>query len=353
MLKKILESITLNHIYFFFSILLLWILFSFCSELIPDYRSYARVFGRLNSGIYNHSMETGYWLLCKFAVFLGLDFSVFRKIYGLIGFTLMGSTAVRYTDKPYRVFLLYLLYPFLLDLVQIRHFMACAIIIFGIRYLEEFKKENVVKYIMCVLLAMTQHSSAIVYSVFLLAYLRDIRSVMKITISVTIGFFIFGKIIKNSTLYRVILDSCGKEGAYMGGIDTRQFVLYSSFFILLSTICVFLWKNDGLRIIQYSRNNDMYNQLLFKICMLSVVFIPLVLIDFQLTRFFRGCVFIVEIYIVKQINKVNMPDRFFIKVFMITLFTVVFIKLFGPSSAHYGKITKNVFFENILLHNLF
>lgn len=351
MSPKRIDTITVNHLYLLFSILFLWILFSFCSE-VPDYRNYAYVFQRLNWGDNYHSMETGYWLLCKFATFLGLDFSVFRKIYGLIGLTLMGSTAMRYMDKPYRVFLLYLLYPFLLDLVQIRHFMACSIVIYGIRYLEEFKVENVVKYSLCVLLAVTQHSIAIVYLVFLFAYLKEIKIVIRIAISVTIVFFVLGKIIAGSTLYRTILASRGIEGGYIGGIDIRQFVLYSVFYILLSAICVFLWKNDGLRITQYPQYNNVYNQLLFKICMLSVVFIPIILIDFQLTRLFRGCVFILEMYIVKQIDKVNMPDRFFIKVVMITLFIVVFVKLFGPSSAHYATITKNVFFENYLWHYL-
>ena len=351
MISKRIETITLDHLYLLLSILLLWILFSFCSE-VPDYRNYAFVFQRLNWGDDYHSVETGYWLLCKFAVFLGLDFSVFRKIYGLIGLTLMGSTAIRYIDKPYRVFLLYFLYPFLLDLVQIRHFMACSIVIFGIRDLEEFKVENIVKYCLCVLLAVTQHSIAIVYLVFLFAYLKDIKIMMKIAISVTIGSFALGQIIAGSALYSTILLSRGIEGRYMGGVDTRQFILYAMFFILLNVLCVFLWKNDRLRIAQYPRYNDVHNQMLFKICMLSVVFIPIVLIDFQLTRLFRGCVFILEMYIVKQIDKVNMPDRFFIKVFLITIFIVVFIKLFGPSSVHYVTITKNVFFENNFWHYL-
>lgn len=350
--KFLKKRININHLILLISILFLWILFSFCSK-VPDFENYALVFRRLSWGDSYHSMETGYWLLCKAAYAIGLDINGFRKIYGLVGLSLMASTAVRYTKKPYYVLSLYLLYPFLLDVVQIRHFMACSIIVFGIRYLEYFETKNFAKYCLCVCLAMSQHTIALAYSAFLFVYLKNLKTIMKIVIPTAAGFLFLGKMLMRSTLYRSLLDYRGIEDAYMDGIAIRQFLLYMVFFALLSFLCYYLWKIGKTKSFWTDALAEERTNAIFKICMISIVYIPLVLIDFQLTRLFRGCVFIMEVFIIRQLENIYALDRFLMKIIVFAIFLFVFVKLFGPTSVHYESLTIPVFWGNNFLDVLF
>ena len=52
--------------------------------------------------------------------------------------------------------------------------------------------------------------------------------------------------------------------------------------------------------------------MLFKICMLSAIYIPLMLIDFQFTRFFRSSLFVIYVYIIEGLDglkKMCIRDR--------------------------------------------
>ena len=109
------------------------------------------------------SSEIGYQLLNKVIAYFTNDFAVFRLIISLLGLGLISSTVEKYTKYTGIVYVLYFIYPFLLDIVQIRNFLAMSIFIFSIRYLISEKKEDNFKYILCILIASSIHYAAILY----------------------------------------------------------------------------------------------------------------------------------------------------------------------------------------------
>ena len=97
----------------------------------PDYEYYENLFSRATQGVSFHAVETGFWYIVKFAAKIGVSYSLFLKIYTLIALLLISSSIIKYTEKPSLVLVLYMCYPFLLDVAQIRHFMAISIFTFS------------------------------------------------------------------------------------------------------------------------------------------------------------------------------------------------------------------------------
>ncbi|MCR5639213.1 MAG: EpsG family protein [Lachnospiraceae bacterium] len=334
-----------KRIYVLFVIAILWLLYVF-SPKVADRDYYLLVFTRLEKGINYHNIETGYWLICKFAVAIGMSFNVFIKIYAFIGLMLMTMTALKYSYKPYIVFGLYFLYPFMLDVAQVRHFMACAILTFAIRYLEKLTKENLIKYCLCIAIAMTQHTIALVYLVFLLVYVKNSKTVVKIAIPSTFILLVGVKFVTSTTLYLKIMGTRGLEDTYEAGTSGRQFVLYLAFYGLLVAICYLLHAINSKRIEEGELLDDENGGFLYKVCMISALLIPFIVIDFQFTRLFRGCIFIVLIYIVNQVSYIESRFGRFAMLGIVLLFMAIFYKLFGPSSAYFETLTEPIIFDN-------
>ena len=140
--------LTLSFVFLF---IILWILIGFNFKN-PDYEYYENLFSRATQGVSYHAVETGFWYIVKFAAKIGVSYSLFLKIYTLIALLLISSSIIKYTEKPSLVLVLYMCYPFLLDVAQIRHFMAISIFTFSVRYLESYSKKNLIKYIFLIVI---------------------------------------------------------------------------------------------------------------------------------------------------------------------------------------------------------
>ena len=319
-------------ILFLFMLLFLWTLIAF-NTASADFDYYSAMFARIRSGITYYAVEGGFYYLCKFAVMLNMDYSFFLKIYSAIGLLLISSTIIKYTKKPWLVLLFYFCYPFILDVAQIRHFMAVAIFTFSVRYLEEFNKKNLIKYCMFVLLASTQHVLAFSFFFFLLTYVKDNKKNVKISIAFMIVLFIVQRNLLDTWIYRSIVSARDAEINYSHGISTRMFLQYALFYSILLGFCIYL-----------NMINNSQSDLLFKISMLSAVFIPLLLIDFQFTRFFRSSIIVIYMYIANGISTMEKYNNRFSYGLLFSIFMIIiFFSLFGPSSGYFETLTKPIF----------
>lgn len=221
--------------------------------------------------------------------------------------------------------------------------MAVAIFTYAIRYLEKFSRKNMVFYCILILIATTQHVLAFGFLIFLLAYISDKKKIIKISILFMLAMFVGQRLLFSTWIYRSIIGLRDADIDYSAGISIGMFLQYSLFYAILLGLCLYL---DKIKKIE--------NDISFKIAMLSSIFIPLLLIDFQFTRFFRGSILMVYIYILNRIYSLKKEyNRFgYVCIFMIFMITV-FVLLFGPSSGYFETMTRPIFYENGLIGVLF
>lgn len=329
---------------FAFLFIILWILIGFNLKN-PDYEYYENLFLRANQGISYHAVETGFWYIVEFAAKIGLSYSLFLKIYTLIALLLISSSIIKYTEKPSLVLVLYMCYPFLLDVAQIRHFMAIAIFTFSVRYLESYSKKNLIKYIFLIVIAASQQIMAIAFLAYLLVYLIDQKKAAKIAIMLTIINMFGCKYILQSSLVKKIFSLRDKTVDYTGGYSNSQLLMYACFYGILIILCVFLQKTNNV-----DKTNSSF---LYKICMYSTLFIPFLMIDFQYTRLFRGSILVIYIFITQQINLLKKSDKLIVTIGLLLIMILVAIKLFGKGSGYFETLTMPIFQNNEVLYFLF
>lgn len=335
---------------FAFLFIILWILMGFNLKN-PDYEYYENLFLRATQGISYYSVEIGFWYIVKFAVKIGLSYSLFLKIYTLIAFLLISSSIIKYTEKPSLVLVLYMCYPFLLDVAQIRHFMAIAIFTFSVRYLESYSKKNLIKYIFLIVIAASQQIMAIAFLVYLLVYLIDQKKAAMIAIMLTIINMFGCKYILQTSLVQNIFSLRDKTVDYTGGYSNSQLLMYVCFYGILIILCIFLQKTNN---VDKTNNMDKTNSsFLYKICIYSTLFIPFLMIDFQYTRLFRGSILVIYIFITQQIDLLKKSDKLIVTIGLLFIMILVAIKLFGKGSGYFETLTMPIFQNNELLYFLF
>lgn len=338
--KKNGQMITLSFVALF---AVLWILMGFNLDN-PDYMFYENLFYRVESGITTVSVEGGFLFLVKIAVGIGINYQIFLICYSAFGLILICSSIIKYTKKPSFVLIAYFCYPFLLDLTQLRHFMAVAIFVFSIRYLKEYNAKNLIKYCALILIAASQQILALSFLVYLLVYMNNSKRAIRIAVVLTIFNLVGFKYILKSSLVEKIFSLRGKEVNYVGGYSIGQVIMYGMFFGVLLVLCYILYRND--------MNKDKSYDFIFKICMYSSIFIPFIMIDFQYTRLFRASIIIIYIYISNQISKLNKRDMFIWQGFFLVFMIFIWIKLFGPGSGYFEEITCPVFQSNSILNGI-
>lgn len=323
----------------------LWILIGF-NYGSADYFMYESYFERVADGVEVLSVEPGYVFLNWIANEAGLKYAGFVAIYSFAAITLIASTLNRYAKYPKLVLLAYFCYPFLLDITQMRHFLVSAIVIFSIRYLENYSLRNLLKFCACILIASTQQITAFIYIFLLLAYFPSLNLLKNVCIwgAVLLSFFV--NLVPQSSLYLAIIDLREVDKIYDAGMSGTQLYLYVTFFVLLILLGAVLRRKTSY----YNFENDF----LYKICLISLLFIPFLLLDFQFTRFFRGVIIIVYMYLTNVFSsQINQHNRLvYLILFIFVLFAVGF-RLFGPSSGYYNTLTYPIFNNNYFFEYIF
>ena len=143
----------------FLIIILMWVLMG-ANTQNPDIGLYSSDY---NLQVQRAASEMGYTYFIKLFYLLGFDYIKFRMIFSFIGIILIHHTVKQFIHNSSAFYLLYFIYPFMMDVVQMRNFMAMAIFIYGIPYLLSENKKDTIKYILLILLASSIQLTAIVY----------------------------------------------------------------------------------------------------------------------------------------------------------------------------------------------
>jgi hypothetical protein len=129
--------------------------------------------------------EVGFTFLAFLCTKIGLTYRFFRTLIAFIGLLLIQKTAFEYTRKFSLVFLLYFIYPFMLDVIQIRNFLAASIVIYSMTFLVQNSKKGDVYYVIGIALATSIHYMSLFFIPFLFANKLTVRRLLTLTLIIT------------------------------------------------------------------------------------------------------------------------------------------------------------------------
>lgn len=179
---------------------------------------------------------------------INLTFHEFFSLYVIFGMLLLLSAYKKYVKNINFVLILYFLYPFAMDTVQIRSFMSVVIVFIGLRFLQsESDKWNVPKYIAVVLLASMFHISALVYVIFILVKYLDNKFAVITTMSLSIIIYIF---VNNYEHFIFLLPAriIRKLGYLDVGTEIRTKIILLLYFIISAIFFAIIGKKENQRI---------------------------------------------------------------------------------------------------------
>lgn len=315
-------------------IILILVYFGLFSYGVADYSNYELIYDYYTLQVNaNGVVDTGFLLLCKLFKYAGIPFPVFRGIYIFIAITILVKGVERYDKNSNMPLLLYIVFPFALDIVQFRWFMVSAIVIYSIKYIENKK---ITKYIVAILIAATQQISAIIYLILLLVHV-DKKKMHRIVMVVTLAEMASLLALRGTILGRV------------SQVFTHYVDYMSSSYS--SKLCImYLAMNAAIMLYDYFfiKNKDKIDEMMMSILCSLFMLIPFIMMNENFTRLYRGLVLLVYCRLFRRTNRrwTFNPRSMVAFVFCAIMF---YIHLSPHNLSHWNRIVVPLFENNYLL----
>ena len=117
---------------------------------------------------FGYSRDSGYTLINYYANYSGFNYIEFKTILSLLCMLALSYWVYRLSNNCICFLILYLIYPFFMDVIQIRNYIVEIILFYALYDLSQNK--NTIKYVLFVLIAASFHSLALVYLPFAFFY---------------------------------------------------------------------------------------------------------------------------------------------------------------------------------------
>lgn len=125
--------------FFLFFVFFMFVLFSL-NYKNPDYENYIYLFNNISDGGEGFiTSQIGLVYYFKLITYLGLEYRHALIIMFFMSVFLIHSTIVKYSKNHLFVYVLYFVYPFLLDVVQIKQFFTMAILVYSFGFINHYK----------------------------------------------------------------------------------------------------------------------------------------------------------------------------------------------------------------------
>lgn len=323
-----------------------------------DYEEYVRLYHAYGSGELSditYQVEWAYQVLGVLAYKLGLSFFGFRLFLMTAFIMLLIRTFVTYTKNYHLVWMLYLLYPFLVNCVQIRNAMAAGIILYSLKYLYTKKTGSTIKFFVSAVLAAGFHISSLVYLFYYFAGRMKVKSLYILS-----GMLFF----LQTAAYSLLNPERLARLANM--INSKKLISYGKHFmplpmavkhwlpILVLYLLLLYCYETRKRYIGYQElRKDKKNMLLYKVSVSTICFLPMIIININFSRLYM---FMLPLLIITILNFSSMPGRIFVHEEILVLFMVLAViaflafMLIGPMQKNsYEQVTKAVLHNNWML----
>lgn len=272
-------------------IILLYMFFLFIGNSYNvDYENYVRFFKNISNDLMKK--EILYTLTIKIFNFFNLEYKEMLIFYGIIAFYLIVKTVNKFSKNSNLVYLLYFIYPFIYDTIQIRNFMVMAILTYSIKYIV---KKNFFKYCIAIFIASGFHKVAYIY---LICYFVNFFNEKKI-FWIAIISNIIGIIAYFTNFFPMILKGVMNE------VDIKFYFIDNNsrfgWILYIFVQLVFL-----LFFIKNLKNKEVsFNYIVLKINYLFICFIPLYFFNSTLDRIYRN-ILIMNYVVISNIIKNNL-----------------------------------------------
>lgn len=307
-----------GKVLFYFLVAFMWVLF-WGNYDNADYSNYKNLYQYVeNSGTGYVTSQIGFVLMMKFAAKLGLEYYQFLMVISFVGLYLITQTVNKYASKPQLVYLLYFIHPFLLDVVQVKQFLAMSIIIFCYKYLEGDGIRNNTKYILGVLIAYSIHPISILFlpllfvkkikinGIYLLVYLVLI---IAIPLAYTNVFLTIGSIFVDVKRIEIYF------------LNRARFGFFIQFFVQGA---IFLFIYYSKCILKRRKESDTMVDLIYRSNLYLIILFPLYIINGTFERGFRMIMILNYIVFSKLYSTSNKNEKVMllisILVFVVALF---------------------------------
>lgn len=263
---------------YFLEFIFMWVILSFCENTKRfDYENYTLAFKRF--GIQAASVsnsEIGYQWLNRLFYGWGFGFEQLNMLLVFVSLLLVAATIPKYTKNISIVSSLYMIYPLFLNGIQIRNMIVASVILWGIQYLLLEEKRSVPKYILCVAVAVTFHSAAIIYLGLIAVVYCSERQIGTISM---LGLFVITSVFQ--FIYPFLQILFGQERLASKITDMNTY-----FQVLLAV----LWQ-ASICIIVFFLSRHQKNHvagLIHKVNLFMLIILPLYYIDFSMERLQRN-----------------------------------------------------------------
>ena len=318
-------------------------------ENIADFENYQNAYNYIATGHNYTDLGKGWYYLCSFGAKLNLTYAQFKTIIMIISLLLIFDTIKYFVgNNKYKttILSLYLIFPALLDCIQIRFLLAEAIVIFAFRYLFRNDKKSLIIYSLLVLLASTIHSSVLLYFIFLLYKFigkYESKYLLLVTSFIVILALFRGYIIKVASLFI----NQRRIDRYFYSADTlgiKGLIIYSCIIILFYYISKMIFQR--VKENQLKEEEVRFFQNILKLNILISVIIVFSLFDPNFFRLQRIMWIFMYISFVKLLN-IGVKDIRFINIKMPVKLLSAIIAIIG--NLVFISITTPEIITNLLL----
>ena len=300
-----------NKFVFYISVLVLVFLFGGVYD-IADEENYKFFYNNVRNDTllnkYSLFASPG-WYLCNYiSITFNFSFEQFRLIIGAFSIFLISKSITKFSANSNITLVLFLIFPFIIDNVQIRNFFACSIFLYSLRFLNKNNRYNLT-FLIFTLIASSIHQTFIFFIPFIFFYKLNIKKIFHVTTSLIILFIII--IQSNYLLYlaETYLNKLlfAKISIYLYnakfGFLALWFLQIGFVYITYKTQKIYRIKKNGVD----KRNYDSFLDSVVKLNFYSLILvIPLVMLDGTYFRIFRNlllCNFIVNSYLFVVLSK--------------------------------------------------
>ncbi len=349
-----------NKVLYRIQLLYLWLVAS-NNNGNADYVNYLN--GYVNIFNYNGKIsEPFYWMLARISNFIGLDFLGYRYLFFALALIALGIGIWKLSVFPNVILALYFVYPFTMDVVQMRTMMSNALVLLSIwkikQYTEESKSKHLIVSIMLFIIALGFHYSSIAAVIVYCALLskdmlrKSIVKLLSLGLICVLTILVFGTQINNKLIALGILEKAinyQDSGLNVGGYIICVF-LSRIIFVVICWLSVHSSKKiRDQRLVNKYHSNEF---LLKCVGLLSIYAILELTITMEIERISRIAL-ITGYSLICNASVFARNDNYrIIKVmtflFVLGYFYVMFFRHFAPSSNWFEYAFLPIFENNLM-----
>lgn len=325
---------TRDQILFVVCFIVAWILVAL-NNGNPDYGTYREIYNSFKeTGSGTNDLEIGYVLIMSFSTFLDLPFPVFWGITTTVALLLIANSFITYSSYPGLVMLLYSVACLLFDCVTLRSFLASAIVLFSIRFLEDKK----LLYITCVLFAASISAMSVVYLPACIVINKIVRpKAYGLLFAGSILTVLFGRMAIINILSRYYITA----GRYIAPIQStyRPFIVYTVIYVICEMFLYDMWYR------KVRKHSGKHEKVIHLFSLYVMVLLPLLLLELTYARIYRFG--LVLLFILAESLPKNSRKKYNIPVYRFIIVGIAFVN----AILFYGFGKNNVTILQAILTN--